>query len=408
MGATISHVPETTRSARLRWATGSEMLRLVHAEPGITRAQAAERMSLSSGAATELVERLRGNHLLAEQPARRTGPGRPTTSLGASPQGPLVIVVDLGAEGWRIVLADLVGELIAVDRGSYGNQEPAEFLPGIATGVARAARRCAGRARIVVAVVAGTVMGTRLMQFSTRGWDETDLGVLTSRLPAHSQLRLLAGNDATLGGLAEARSGAARGAHVALHILVAVGVGGALLVNGEPMTGDRGASGEYGHLPFGDRSLRCPCGARGCWDLMVDGRAMARELGENPPADPIGYADALIADVADSPRCEPRRRQALEVTARALGDGIAGLVNLHDPETITIAGLAPRLRAAAPEAFADGYLGGLMAFHRREIPPVRDSLHGDDGPVHGAVDLGVDEMTTPAALARWEAQLARG
>ena len=400
--------PPMPRSVRLRWSTASDVLRLVHTEPGITRTQVCERLGLASGAAAELIERLRSARLVAEHRAKGTGPGRPTSVLGAHPQGPLVVVVDLQASGWRVMLGDLAGSMTEETQGSYGSRGPADFLPQIADTVAATTRRGSGRVRVVVAVVAGTVSGTRLLQFATRGWNEADLGILTSKLPLQSGVRLLAGNDATLGGLAEARSGAARTARVALHVLVAEGVGGVLLVDGQPMTGARGAGGEYGHLPFGDPVLQCPCGARGCWDLMVDGRALARNRGDDQPTDPIAYAERLLHRVRAGQATDPRDRRAAELTAHALGAGTAGLVNLHDPEVITIAGLAPDIRDAAPDAFADGFHHGLMTFHRHEPPPVRVGLHGQDGPVIGALSLGIDEITSPAELADWEAVTAAG
>ena len=394
--------PPTSRAVRLRWSTASDVLRLVHAEPGITRTQLCDRLALASGAAAELIERLRSAHLLAEHRAESAGRGRPTTVLVAHPEGPLAVIVDLRASGWRVMLGDLNGRMTEVTSGSYGSQGPADFLPQIADTLAAATRRNSGRVRVVVAVVAGTVSGTRLLQFATRGWNEADLGVLTSKLPPRSGVRLLAGNDATLGGLAEARSGAARTAGVALHILVAEGVGGVLLVDGQPTSGTRGAGGEYGHLPFGDPVLKCPCGARGCWDLMVDGRALARHRGDDQPSDPTAYAERLLHRLQSGRATDPRDQRAAELTAHALGAGIAGLVNLHDPEVITIAGLAPDLRRAAPDAFADGFQHGLMTFHRQGAPPVRDGHHGQDGPLLGALSLGIDEITDPAALADWE------
>jgi predicted NBD/HSP70 family sugar kinase len=399
---TSPHVP---RSVRQRWSTASDLLRLLHAEPGITRTQACERLALASGAAAELLERLRSARLLAEHRAETAGPGRPTTVLGAHPQGPLAVIVDLQNAGWRVRLGDFDGRMTEVTAGSYGTRGPADFLPQIADTVAATTRQSAGRVRVVVAVVAGTVSGTRLLQFAIRGWNEADLGVLTSKLPAHSGVRLLAGNDATLGGLAEARSGAARTARVALHILVAEGVGGVLLVDGQPITGTRGAGGEYGHLPFGDPVLQCPCGARGCWDLMVDGRALARHCGDDRPGDPVAYAESLLDRLRTGRAGDPRDRRAVELAAHALGAGIAGLVNLHDPEVITIAGVAPGLRAAAREAFDGGYRDGLMNFHRYDPPPVVDGLHGQDGPVLGALNLAIDELTEPAALAAWETSI---
>jgi predicted NBD/HSP70 family sugar kinase len=170
--------------------------------------------------------------------------------LVAHPLGPLVVIVDLRAAGWRVLLGDLVGEMSEVRAGTYDDLDPGGFLPVIAESVALAVRRSRGRARVVVATVAGTVTDTRLLQFSSRGWREADLAVLTSRLPSRPAVRLLAGNDATLGGLAEASTGAARTAEVALHVLVAVGVGG----RGGPRTTGTGGRSSSPPRPWGRAS----------------------------------------------------------------------------------------------------------------------------------------------------------
>ena len=249
--------------------------------------------------------------------------------------------------------------------------------------------------------VAGTVSDARLVQFTSTGWGEVDLSTLTTGLSDPDGVGLLLGNDATLAGLAEARTGAARGAGTALHLLVAVGLGGTLVVNGEPVTGARGAAGEYGHVPFGDKAMRCPCGARGCWDLTIDGRALARHRGDPPPADPVAYAYELLSRHRAGAAVDAGTRRAFDAVAAALGAGIGGLVNLHDPDVVTLGGLATPLRAAAPDAFDDAYRDALMSFRKHSAPPVRDGVHGDDGPLHGAAARGIDHITTEAALADW-------
>jgi hypothetical protein len=42
-----------------------------------------------------------------------------------------------------------------------------------------------------------------------------------------------------------------------------------------------------------------------------------------------------------------------------------------------------------------------MTFHRRTPPPVLDSAHSDDGALRGAAAIGLDYITTEAALAAW-------
>ena len=138
-----------------------------------------------------------------------------------------------------------------------------------------------------------------------------------------------------------------------------------------PLGGAGGTAGEYGHVPFGDRGLACPCGARGCWDLEVDGRALARHLGDPPPADPRSYARHVL----DRAARDPTARRAAAAVAVALAAGIAGLVNAHDADVVTLGGLAGPLRAAACTEFDAAYTAGLMTLqradpHRSSTPPM--------------------------------------
>ncbi|HEY0471067.1 MAG TPA: XylR family transcriptional regulator, partial [Kribbella sp.] len=81
--------------------------------------------------------------------------------------------------------------------------------------------------------------------------------------------------------------------------------------------------------------------------------------------------------------------------------GIAGLVNAHDPDVVTLGGLAIPLRAAATASFEQAYSDGLMTFHRATPPPILDSTHQNDGALRGAAALGLDHITTDAAIASW-------
>jgi predicted NBD/HSP70 family sugar kinase len=124
---------------------------------------------------------------------------------------------------------------------------------------------------------------------------------------------------------------------------------------------------------------------------------LARLRGDAPPDDPVGYVHDLVA----RPKRDAATRKAFEVVAASLGRGIGGLVNLHDPEVVTLGGVAAQLRAAAPDVFDAAYKDGLMAFRKNFPPPVRDAEHGEDGPLYGAVALALDHITTPAGLADW-------
>jgi predicted NBD/HSP70 family sugar kinase len=286
-----------------------------------------------------------------------------------------------------------------VAQAAYAGDELDPVLAQLADAIGAVYRRKAKQLRAVAVSVAGTVSDGKLVQFTSRGWRDVDLSVLTSKVPQRAGVSLLLGNDATLAGLAEARTGAARSAATALYLIVAQGIGGTLVVNGDTLTGAHGAAGEYGHIPFGDPALLCPCGARGCWDLTVDGRALARHRGDPPPTDPVAYMHRSLGEQ------DAATRRAFHALAAALGRGTGGLVNLHDPDVVTLGGLAAMIRAAAPEAFDDAYCEGLMSFRKGSPPPVRDAEHGEEGPLHGAVVLALDRVTAAAGLADWVGRL---
>jgi len=384
-------------AAQMRWSGAAQLVWAVRSEPGITRAAAAQRIGIGSGGATELVARMRQARLLDETPAPAQGRGRPTTVLGPHADGPLVLAADLRATDWRLAVAGIDGVPAVVAQAQYAGEQLDPVLRELADAIGRVYRRNSKRLRAIAVSVAGTVSDGKLVQFTSRGWNDVDLSVLAAKIPDRAGVRLLTGNDATLAGLAEARSGAARSAATALYLIVVQGIGGTLVVNGEPLAGAHGAAGEYGHMPFGDPNLLCPCGARGCWDLTVDGRALARHLRDAAPDDPVAYVHDMVA----RPKRSAPTRRAFDAVAASLGRGIAGLVNLHDPEVVTLGGVAGLLRTAAPDAFEDAYRDGLMAFRKNSAPPVRDAEHAEDGPMYGAVTLALDHVTTPAGLADW-------
>jgi predicted NBD/HSP70 family sugar kinase len=383
------------QAAQLRWLSAAQLIGVVRSEPGITRAAAAQGMGIGSGGAADLVARMRHARLLDETPAPAQGRGRPTTVLGPHADGPLVLAADLRATDWRLALAGIDGLPDVVAQAAYAGEELDPALTQLADAIGAIYRRKSKRLKAIAVSVAGTVSDAKLVQFTSRGWNDVDLSVLTAKIPDRAGVRLLLGNDATLAGLAEARTGAARSAATALYLIVAQGIGGTLVVNGETLTGAHGAAGEYGHIPFGDPALVCPCGARGCWDLTVDGRALARHRGDQPPEDPVAYVHDLL-DKRDGPT-----RRAFDAVAASLGRGTGALVNLHDPEVVTLGGVAALLRAAAPDVFDDAYRDALMAFRKDSPPPVRDAEHGEDGPLYGAVVLALDHVTTAAGLADW-------
>ena len=368
---------------RLRWTLAADVCALVRRFPGITRARVAQELGISSGTAADLVTRMREAAILDE--------GTPVPVKLGLAGGPLIVAIEITATGWRMATAGLDGRLTATASAPHRGRGPDVVLAPIRRAVAAEANGRSGRVRAVSVAVAATVREGTVVQSSVLDWDQVSLTPL-----AVPDTALLVANDATCEALAESRRGASRGARSALHLTVLTGVGGGLVLDGAPVLGATGLAMEVGHLPFGDPRALCSCGARGCWDTVLGARPLAARLGadDDSPAD-VG---AIIA------RGAPAHRPAIEAASASLGSGLAGLINVTDPDVVTLGGIGPLLRAHSPEAFEEALANGLMRCLREDRPRIVVGELGADAALVGAVEAALDEVASPAGLAAWATQ----
>ncbi|HEX2073305.1 MAG TPA: ROK family protein [Geodermatophilus sp.] len=161
---------------------------------------------------------------------------------------------------------------------------------------------------------------------------------------------LWVGNDADAAAWAEYRYGAARGAVLALMITLGTGIGGGIVIDGRLQRGAHGVAGEWGHMRVVPDGRLCACGNRGCWEQYASGTALgqtAREVARNSPAaaalllDRVeGDADRLTGEHVATAAAEgdPLARELLNEVGSWLGQGIADLAAVLDPEVVVIGG----------------------------------------------------------------------
>lgn len=146
-------------------------------------------------------------------------------------------------------------------------------------------------------------------------------------------------NDANCFALSEAVDGAGVGASLLFGVILGTGCGGGIVFDGKILNGPRNIGGEWGHnsLPWPELEELpgplCWCGRRGCMECWVSGPGMAadhkRSFGETLTAEQIATRAASQCDKA----C-----QTLERHASRLARGLAGVMNIIDPDAIILGG----------------------------------------------------------------------
>ena len=147
-------------------------------------------------------------------------------------------------------------------------------------------------------------------------------------------------NDVHAHALGEAWRGAAAGTASSLLIAFGTGVGGSLVLAGQPVLGHRYVGGHVGHFasPYaysGGEALPCSCGGSGHVEAAASGPAIHAaflRLGGSP-AVPDTRAVFALAHEGDPAAC-----RAVSTAAAAAGQSAGGLVNILDPEVVVVSG----------------------------------------------------------------------
>ena len=232
------------------------------------------------------------------------------------------------------------------------------------------------------------------------GWTDVPLG---ERLIAvfGDEVPIYVANEADLGALAEARRGAARGADHVLFISGEVGVGGGLIVDGQPFTGVAGYGGEIGHMPVNANGPpatagRSAAGRPRSAPTACCAAPAARRRAVGPPSTPCsrGASAGSPVDLA-----------ALEETGRWLAFGLAGLVNILNPRLVVMGGQFARILPFVDEVVKAGLDRYALSAPRRLVRVVPATL-GADAPLLGAAEHAFEPLLAdPAGWVRPRAGL---
>ena len=148
-------------------------------------------------------------------------------------------------------------------------------------------------------------------------------------------LPVTAQNDALCAAIGELHFGAAKGQKNLLHITLGTGVGGGLILNHTPYTGESGMAMEFGHLRVcHDTSARlCGCGGHGCVEAYASASAVASHYFERSG---IQLSSKKIYQKAL--QGEHDAVHVLQDAGHKLGMAIAEAIKLLDIHTVTISG----------------------------------------------------------------------
>ena len=154
-------------------------------------------------------------------------------------------------------------------------------------------------------------------------------------------------NDSRAMTYGEYLSGVVKKEKNVLFVNVSWGLGMGMILDGRLYYGTSGYSGEFGHFPLLDNDQICRCGKVGCLETGASGSALVRMISEQLQA---GRASSLSRIFKDQGKVNLNdifkavqeedilTIETIEKIGANLGRGLAGLINVFNPQLVVLGG----------------------------------------------------------------------
>ncbi|HKT89011.1 MAG TPA: ROK family protein [Candidatus Sulfotelmatobacter sp.] len=173
---------------------------------------------------------------------------------------------------------------------------------------------------------------------------------LAERVAAKYSVPVKVDNDANAAALAETRWGAARGYHYVFYTTVGTGIGTGIVFDSAIYHGKTGSAGEGGHVTIDYRGPECPCGKRGCIEVLAAGpaigaRARAKIAAETSRRSAIldlaqGKIESVTSELVGKAYAsgDSLASEILQETVDLLTIWLGNIVDLFDPDVLVFGG----------------------------------------------------------------------
>lgn len=335
----MSTLGDTVDSVRRR--NLSTVLGLVHRGGGPSRADLTALTGLNRSTVGALVAELAELGLVHEtDPSVTNRVGRPSRRVLPDAR-PAIIAVNPEIDAVNVAVVGLGGSIEHRIRHSVDHITGPEETAAIIGAIVDQLRSGPARERRVIGLglaVPGLVRADDgLVRWAPHlGWREVPFPALVESVVG---LPTVADNDATLGALAERLFGVGRGVDQMVYLNGgASGIGGGVIINGQPYRGAHGYAGEFGHNRprLDDPAHRATVG--GTLEDEVSRSRLLDILGERS-LDEAQFEQAVLSSTDPALHAELARQQIV------LGGSLGNAINVLGPELVVLGGFLAALLA---------------------------------------------------------------
>jgi len=309
------------------------VLEIIRSQQPVSRADLARSSGLQRSTVSAIVEQLLEEKWVAEGAVARRPRGRRPTLLSLNDQL-VILVADIHPNQAIVALVDLNERFLArqvVPLATEPDRAVERIMQCMQT--MRDNNRDRSFEGIGLSIPGRVDPATQhLILAPNLKWGDYNIKKAVEQKMA---LQVELANEANASLHSELWSGRLDGVRNAVLITISEGLGGAILANGQIVTGLSGLAGEFGHTPVDPKGPVCGCGQRGCWEVVASSNAALRYYAElAPKSRALNIRELLhMTEEGDKTAIAAVSRQCI-----ALGRGLRLVTTTLSPEVILITG----------------------------------------------------------------------
>ena len=317
---------------------GVVLAEIAHRTAPPSRADIAQSTGLTKTTVSALADQLIQAGLVTELPlVRSLKAGRPAQPLVPAARSLAAVGLEVNVDYLGIRVLDLAGNVLVerVNPGDYRHSEPDGVLSQLAD-MFSAAIATVGEipvAGVCLALPGLVDAGTGPLRVAPNlGWRDVDVVEILSSIGHFGPASVTLANEATLAAQAESEALRDSGVQSFFYVSGEIGIGGAIVTDGQLTPGRHGWSGEIGHTLVDPAGPRCGCGADGCLERYAGKDAMLSRAGL--PVEESIEALVRLLEAGSEPALA-----AVDAAGSALGVALANTINVLDVDTVVLGGI---------------------------------------------------------------------
>jgi N-acetylglucosamine repressor len=325
----------------MRTLNRSIVLNAIKTHGPIDRAWVARQINLSPATVTTITADLISEGLIFEKETGDSRGGRKPILLAINPKGAYVVGIKLTETTAIAALTDLEATVLvkrSIELKGFDPDSVVELMAQLTNSLLEEAGVPSDKLIGVGLGLAGIVDFQKgvVRNATYLGWQNLPIRDLMCK---KINTEIYVDNDVNTLTLAEVWFGCGQGIEDFLTVTVGRGIGLGIISNGQFFRGAGGGAGEFGHTVIDPEGLLCDCGKRGCLETLVGDPGLLRQA---KSAYEIGELPNLPGKVDDLVQMALKGNQAairiLQETGAVLGQSVANLINLFNPQRILISG----------------------------------------------------------------------